>query len=124
MISITEYQKNLSQKTLKRINLVHGEEEYLVKTLLDKLRDLYPVSIIWGDEVSLQDFERTITTGGMFGKEEILFIYKAMDLLGDIKDHKRGCHIHVRVAGHIVVFLTSYKTITFVQNFKHTFDKV
>ena len=37
----------------------------------------------------MQDFERTITTGGMFGKEEILFIYKALDLLGDLKDHKR-----------------------------------
>jgi len=109
VISITEYQKNLSQKTLKRINLVHGEEEYLVKTLLDKLRDLYPVSIIWGDEVSLQDFERTITTGGMFGKEEILFIYKAMDLLGDIKDHKRFAYFLGKVRDKFIFFYVETK---------------
>ncbi len=109
MINIIEYQKNLSQKTLKRVNLVFGEEEYLVKTLLDKLRNLYPVSIIWGDEVSLQDFERTITTGGIFGKEEILFVYKAMDLFEEIKDYKRFSSFLSKVRDKFIFFYVETK---------------
>ncbi|MFN3472020.1 MAG: DNA polymerase III subunit delta [Aquificaceae bacterium] len=109
MISITEYQKSLPQRALKRVNLIHGEEDYLVKTLLEKLKSLYPVSIVWGDEVSLQDFERAITTGGMFGKEEVLFVYRAMDLLENVKDYKRFASFLERVRGKFIFFYVEAK---------------
>ncbi|MCS7171410.1 MAG: DNA polymerase III subunit delta [Aquificaceae bacterium] len=89
MISLLEYQKNLGKKPIKPVNLIHGEEEYLVKTFLDRLKELYTVRILWGDELSLQDFERLASTGGMFGKEETFFVYWSLEFLKSIKDDKR-----------------------------------
>ncbi|MFN3599336.1 MAG: DNA polymerase III subunit delta [Aquificaceae bacterium] len=104
MISLTEYQKKLSKESIKRVNLIFGEEEYLVKTLIDKLKDLYPLRVIWGDELSLQEFERTILSGGMFGGKEILFVYRSLDLLKWVKDIKRFSSFLEKVKDKFIFF--------------------
>ncbi|MCS6876121.1 MAG: DNA polymerase III subunit delta [Aquificaceae bacterium] len=99
MITIREYQKDIEKRTIKPVNLIHGEDEYLVKTFLDKLKELYKssVRVLWGDELTLEDFERLVLTGGMFGREEVLFFYRASELLKGVKDYKRLASILGRV---------------------------
>lgn len=109
MISLLDYQKKLSKESIKKVNLIHGEEEYLVKTFLDKLRSIYNVRVLWGDEISLQDFERSILTGGVFGKKEVLFLYKSMDFFKNIKDYKRFSSFLERIVDKIIFFYVDVK---------------
>lgn len=87
-MNLLEYQKNLDKVQIKPVNLIHGEEEYIVKTFLDKLKEKAQVRILWGDELSLQDFLNEVGTGGMFSRKEVLFVYRAEDFLKRIKDVK------------------------------------
>lgn len=88
MIKLEEYQKKLSVGTIKPVNLIFGEEDYLVKAFLDKLRAMHPVKVVWGDELSLYDFINTFTTSGMFSTAYVLFVYNADSFFEEIKDYK------------------------------------
>ncbi len=103
MISLLEYQKNLGKGQIKAINLIHGEEEYVVKNFLDKLKEVMPLKILWGDEVILEDFIALIGTTGMFAKEEAVFIYKAEEFLKGIKTYKNFLE-HLRKAKNKKIF--------------------
>lgn len=108
-MNLLEYQKNLEKKRIKPVNLIHGEEEYLVKTFLDKLRELMPVRTLWGDELNPQDFVRTISTVGMFASEEVIFLYRADELFKSIKDYRPFISYLERVKGKRVFFYVEYK---------------
>ncbi len=109
MINLIDYKKKLSKDSIKKVNLIHGDEEYLVKTLIDKLREIYPLRALWGDDLSLQDFERYILSKGMFGKREILFVYRSMDLFKSVKDYKRFSSFLERVEDKIIFFYVETK---------------
>ncbi|MFN3869983.1 MAG: DNA polymerase III subunit delta, partial [Aquificaceae bacterium] len=109
MISLIEYQKKLSKETIKRVNLIFGEEEYLVKILIDRLKELYPFKAIWGDEISMQEFERTLLSGGMFGGKEILFVYRSLELLKLVKDIKRFSSFLNKVKDKYIFFYVEGK---------------
>ncbi|MDW8066720.1 MAG: DNA polymerase III subunit delta [Aquificaceae bacterium] len=109
MIGILEYQKKLSKEQPKQVNLLHGEEEYLVKTLVDKLREKYSVSILWGDEISPADLERLLLTGSMFDRRGVLFVYKALDLFKSIKDVKPFISALSRLRDKVVFFYVESK---------------
>lgn len=109
MISLIEYQKKLSKETIKRVNLIFGEEEYLVKILIDRLKELYPFKAIWGDEISMQEFERTLLSGGMFGGKEILFVYRSLELLKLVKDIKRFSSFLDKVKDKYIFFYVEGK---------------
>ncbi len=109
MISLLEYQKNLRRERIKPVNLIHGEEEYLVKSLLDKLKEAMSLKILWGDELSFEDFIAVISTTGMFAKEEALFIYRAEEFLKGVKTHKNLITYLERARGKKVFFYVGYK---------------
>ena len=109
MISLLEYQKNLGKGQIKSVNLLHGEEEYLVKSFLDKLRGVIPVRVLWGDELSLEDFVGFIGTTGMFAKSEALFIYMAEEFFKGIKNYKNLISHLERLKDKKVFFYVSYK---------------
>ncbi len=109
MISLLEYQKNLGKRQIKAVNLIHGEEDYLVKSFLDKLREVIPLRILWGDEFSLEDFIGFISTTGMFAKEEALFIYMAEEFLKGVKNYKNLISHLERSKGKKVFFYVGYK---------------
>ncbi len=55
---ITAYQREVLEKgDVKTLNLVFGEEEYLIRTLVDKLREKFGnnLKVLWGDEISTED---------------------------------------------------------------------
>ncbi len=66
---------------LKDITLVAGEEEYLIKTLIEKIKSLYEHRILWGDELSLDKLKTETSVGGMFvsQKERVCIVYRAQD---------------------------------------------
>ncbi|MFN7065615.1 MAG: DNA polymerase III subunit delta [Aquificaceae bacterium] len=109
MISLIEYQKKLSKDSVKKVNLVFGEEEYLVKTLVERLKEIFPLRIMWGDELSLQDFERTLLSGGMFGGREVLFVYKASDLFKVSQNPKRFSSFLEKVKDKVIFFYVEGK---------------
>ncbi|MEN3028313.1 MAG: DNA polymerase III subunit delta [Aquificaceae bacterium] len=109
MISLTEYQKTLGKREPKPVNLLHGEEEYLIKTFLDKLKELYRVRVLWGDELTLQDFEKLALTGGIFEREETLFVYRSMEFFRGIRDHKQFLSLLERIRSKKVFFCVETK---------------
>ncbi|MCS6998160.1 MAG: DNA polymerase III subunit delta [Aquificaceae bacterium] len=104
MISLAEYQKTLGKKEPKAVNLLHGEEEYLIKTFLDKLKEIYRVRVLWGDELTLQDFERLALTGGIFEREETLFVYRSLEFFKGLKDYKQFLSLLERLRNKRVFF--------------------
>jgi DNA polymerase-3 subunit delta len=84
-MKIDEYIKLLPKADIKPVNLIHGEEYYLVRALLDKLKSLYRVRVLWGDELTLQELLRELTSMAIFSKEEVFFIFKGEEILKEGK---------------------------------------
>jgi len=73
MFKVPQYQREVLEKgKVKPVNLVHGEEEYLVRTLADKLKEIYGDSftLVWGDETSLEDLYELSSEGSMFSQNQ------------------------------------------------------
>ncbi len=109
MINLLEYQKNLQERQIKPVNLIHGEEEYLVKALIDKIKERMPVRVLWGDELSLEDFIHLIGTLGMFAREEVIFVHRAEDFFRGIKDYKSLFSHLEKMGSKRVFFYVGYK---------------
>lgn len=109
MISIAEYQKGLEKKVIKPVNLIHGEEEYLIKNFLDRLKELYKVSILWGNELTLEDFKRAVFIAGMFGKREAVFVYRSLDFFKNVKDYRSFASLLERIREKKVFFYVETK---------------
>lgn len=74
------FQKEVLEKgKVKPVNLIHGEEEFLIRTLQEKLRSIYGdnFSIAWGDEVSLEKLYEITSEGSVFSQisESAVFLY-------------------------------------------------
>ena len=66
---VLQYQKEVLEKgKTKPLNLIHGEEEYLVRSLIDKLRSLYGenLSLLRGEEVDLEELYSFASEGSIF----------------------------------------------------------
>ncbi|ADC88939.1 DNA polymerase III, delta subunit [Thermocrinis albus DSM 14484] len=89
-MDILEYQKNISIDKIKPINLVIGEEEYLVKTFLEKLSRIASLRVLWGDELTLEDFLNQLGETNLFeGKShEIVVVKNGEEVLKKLKDPK------------------------------------
>lgn len=109
MTGILEFQKTLGKRPLATVNLIVGEEEFLVKNFIERLKEIYPVTVLWADEVSLQDFESRVATGGMFSKEEVLVVYNSADFFKNIKDHRRLATILQKARNKKVFFYLNAK---------------
>ncbi len=66
---LPQYLKSVLEKgALKRVNLVHGEESYLKRALLDKLKERFGqgYTLLWGDEITLGDLIEASAGGNIF----------------------------------------------------------
>ena len=90
-MNLLEYQKTLSLEKIKPINLVQVEEEYIVSAFMDKLSTVAPVKVLWGNELTLQDFISALGESGLFEKKsqkELLFIKNGKQFVKKLKDPK------------------------------------
>ncbi len=86
-MNLLEYQKGLEKRQIKPINLIHGEDEYVIKVFMDKISTLYKLGVLWGDELDKKTLVSKLTEEEMFEKRErVVFVKKADDLLKTIKD--------------------------------------
>jgi len=66
---VIQYQKEVIEGgQIKPLNLVHGEEEFLVRTLVDRLRNKFAenFTLVWGDEIELEDLYELFSEGSIF----------------------------------------------------------
>ncbi len=66
---VIQYQREVLEKgAIKPLNLVHGDEEFLLRTLIEKLREKFGdnFTLAWGDETTLEDLYELSSEGSMF----------------------------------------------------------
>jgi len=92
--TIFQFQKSFFTKPPKeRVFLLHGEEQYLIKTFLSKLKEKYGenYTVLWGDEISEEEFYTALSGSSIFGssKEKAVVIYKFGDFLKKLGRKKK-----------------------------------
>ena len=108
--------KVIEKNSPKAINLVYGEEEYLIRTLVDKLKENFPngYRVLWGDELSLDSFFEFVSGGSLFSSKgyNVLVVF-AFDIflknLGkkgignflDVLKSVKGVYIYLVVEGKL-----------------------
>ena len=95
MFKVLQYQREVLDKgKVKPVNLVHGEEEYLIKTLENKLREVYGESftLVWGDEIGLEDLYELASEGSMFSQssDRVVFLRNFEDFLKRLGRKKKN----------------------------------
>ncbi|MFN3813012.1 MAG: DNA polymerase III subunit delta [Aquificaceae bacterium] len=86
-MNLLEYQKGLEKRQIKPINLIHGEDEYVIRVFMDKISTLYKLEVLWGDELDRRTLLSRLTEEEMFEKRDrVVFIKRADDFLKTIKD--------------------------------------
>lgn len=94
MFKILQYQKEVLEKgKAKPVTLIHGEEEYLVKAFIDKLRSAYgnSLSLRWGDELEPEEIFSLVSEGSIFGgSENVIVILNFEEFLRKIGRKKRS----------------------------------
>ncbi len=120
---ILQYQKEVFEKgKAKPVNLIHGEEEYLVKSFTEKLRKIYKENyiVLWGDEAGLEDLyiyskERSIFSGVRI-KKSCVVMPKFEDFLKKLGRSKKAQNTFLEVLKKIkdatVYFIVERKLTT------------
>jgi len=90
---VLQYQREVLEKgKAVAVNLVHGEEEFLVKTLIEKLKSLHRdnVAVVWGDEVRPEDIYALLSEGSMFstGTDRVVVILRAEEFFRKIRGRR------------------------------------
>ncbi|WP_461832665.1 DNA polymerase III subunit delta [Aquifex sp.] len=78
--NIIQFQKEfLSGKVKERVFILHGDEPYLLRTFLSKLKERFGNNyrVLWGDEITEEEFFSALSERGIFGssKEEAVVLY-------------------------------------------------
>ena len=111
-MDILEYQKDLEKRALKPVNLIYGEEEYLYRNFLDRLRSLYRVEVLWGDELSKEDLLNRLSEDSLFSlplQKRVLVIREADDFFKKVKDGKYIQTLVKRLKNSYVFFVVFEK---------------
>ncbi len=90
---ILQYQKEILEKGKSvPVNIVHGEEEFLVRALLDRLKALYGenASFVWGDEIDPEEIYTVLSEGSIFSSaaEKAVVVLRAEELLKKLRSKK------------------------------------
>jgi len=93
--TIIQFQKDfLSGKADKRVVIIHGEERYLVKALLSKLKDKFGRNyrVLWGDEISEEEFFSALSERSMFSASQnsLVVLYNFDDFLKKLGRKKKA----------------------------------
>jgi len=102
MVSALEYQREaLSKGKIKPVNLIHGDEEFLVRSLRERLEKLYGegFKLLWGDEIDLEELKRSLSDSALFSQtsEEVIFVQDFESLLKRLGRSKKGVESLVRL---------------------------
>lgn len=93
-VRATSFQKEVLEKgRLKPLNLIHGEEEYLVKTVVEKLKEKFgSVRVLWGDEASPEDLLLEASEGSVFSasKEGVVVVFRFDELVKRVRRRKKS----------------------------------
>ncbi|AAC07153.1 DNA polymerase III subunit delta [Aquifex aeolicus] len=92
--TIFQFQKTFFTKPPKeRVFVLHGEEQYLIRTFLSKLKEKYGenYTVLWGDEISEEEFYTALSETSIFGgsKEKAVVIYNFGDFLKKLGRKKK-----------------------------------
>ncbi len=90
---ILQYQKEVLEKgKAVPVNLVHGEEEFLVRTLIEKLKSLYGdnTTVVWGDDVRPEDVYNLLSEGSMFsaGADRAVVVLRAEEFFKKLRGRR------------------------------------
>ncbi len=67
-IKLQDLLKDINNGKLKNVLIILGDEFYITKVILDKIKEKFDISVIWGDETSLEDIINTATETSMFSE--------------------------------------------------------
>lgn len=93
--SIIQFQKEFFAKPPReRVFILHGDEPYLIKTFLKKLKDHYKdnYKVLWGDELTEEDFFSNLSESSLFGgrNEQVIVIFNFEDFLKKLGRKKKS----------------------------------
>ena len=93
--SIIQFQKEfLTKPPVKRVFIIHGDEPYLIKTFLNKVKEKYGNSytVLWGDELTEEEFYSNLSESSIFGstKERVIVIFNFEDFLKKLGRRKKS----------------------------------
>ncbi len=92
---ILQYQREVLEKgKVKPVNLIHGEEEYLIKAFIEKLKSIYGenFTIVWGDEINPEDLYELVSEGSMFSAitDRVVLILNFDELIKKVGRKKKS----------------------------------
>lgn len=94
-IPIIQFQKDFFLKPpAERVFVIHGDEQYLIRTFLSKLKKKYGnnYSVLWGDELTEEEFYSNLSESSIFGstKERVIVIFGFEDFLKKLGRRKKS----------------------------------
>ncbi len=77
----------LGNGKLSAITLVGGDEEYLIKSVLDGIKSAYQYRSLWGDEIDIDELKGEVLSQGMFSQksQDVCIIYRTELFLKSLK---------------------------------------
>lgn len=93
--SIIQFQKEfLLKPPQERVFIIHGDEPYLIRTFLNKVKEKYGnnYTVLWGDDLTEESFYSSLSEGSIFGstKEKVVVIYNFEDFLKKLGRKKKN----------------------------------
>lgn len=104
--SIIQFQKDFFKKLPKeKVFIIHGDEPYLIKTFLNKLREKFGEDyvVLWGDELSEEEFYANLSERGLFGrsKERVIVIFGFEEFLKRLGRRKKSKEFVVKTLASV-----------------------
>jgi len=92
--TIFQFQKSFFAKpTKEKVFVLHGEEQYLIKTFLSKLKEKFGenYTVLWGDEVGEEEFFGELSETSIFAssREKVVVVYNFEDFLKKLGRKKK-----------------------------------
>ena len=92
--------KSIEKEEIPQFVLLHGEEEYLVRTIIDKLREKFGGSfrLLWGDDVDLSQLIGELSERDIFSStaRRAVFVMNFNEFLKKISRSKKSLGLLVR----------------------------
>ncbi|HID65703.1 MAG TPA: DNA polymerase III subunit delta [Aquificaceae bacterium] len=104
--TIIQFQKEFFVKPpQKRVFLIHGDEPYLIKNFLSKLKEKYRENykVLWGDDITEEEFYTNISETNIFGnlKENAVVLYNFEDFLKKLGRKKKAKELLIKTLKNI-----------------------
>lgn len=93
--SIIQFQKEFFLKPpQERVFIIHGDEPYLIRTFLNKVKEKYGnnYTVLWGDDLTEEDFYSNLSESSLFGstKEKVVVLFNFEDFLKKLGRRKKN----------------------------------